>query len=71
VTTATGLAARAGLAPVWVRVLAGALLVLLPVGGASFIVPNGLLSALLVASLPALLVWAGVAAYLVGRRARR
>jgi hypothetical protein len=70
VTTATRLAARAELAPVWVRALARALVVLLPLGGASFVVPNGLLGLLLIVSLPVLLVWAGAVAYLVGRHAR-
>ena len=49
--------------------VAFALAVLLPLGGASFLVPNGLLGMLLVVSLPVLLVWAGTVALLVGRRA--
>jgi hypothetical protein len=53
-----------------VRALARALVVLLPLGGASFVVPNGLLGLLLIVSLPVLLVWAGAVAYLVGRHAR-
>jgi hypothetical protein len=74
VTAATALAARAGLAPRWLRVIAAVLVVLLPLGGASFVVAEGLLGALLgallVASLPVLLAWAGAVAYLVGRSAR-
>jgi hypothetical protein len=55
--------------PRWTSGVAIALVVLLPLGGASFLVPNGLLTMLLVASLPVLLVWAGTVALLVGRRA--
>ena len=70
VLTATAFAAHACLAPTWVRVLAWALVVLLPLGGASFLGANGVLDLLLVVSLPVLLVWAGAVAYLVGRHAR-
>ncbi|MGZ4651000.1 MAG: hypothetical protein ACXV3A_10755 [Kineosporiaceae bacterium] len=69
VTAATSLAARAGLAPRWLRILAGVLVVLLPLGGAAFVAANDVLGLLLVASLPLLLVWAGAVAYLVGRHA--
>jgi hypothetical protein len=63
-------ARRAGMLPRWTVALAAALAVLLPLGGAAFLVPNGLLMLLLVASLPLLLLWAGTIALLVGRRAR-
>jgi len=67
---AVTVAARwAGMLPRWTAVLAWVLAVLLPLGGAAFLVPNGLLMALLVASLPLLLLWAATVALLVGRRA--
>ncbi len=62
-------ARRASMLPRWTVLLAVTLAVLLPLGGAAFLVPNGLLMLLLVASLPLLLVWAGTVAVLVGRRA--
>jgi hypothetical protein len=62
-------ARRAGMLPPWTTGVAVALAVMLPSGGASFLVANGLLSMLLVVSLPVLLVWAGTVALLVGRRA--
>ncbi len=62
-------ARRAAMLPRWTWVLAVVLAVLLPLGGAAFLVPNGVLMLLLVASLPLLLVWAGTVALLVGRRA--
>jgi hypothetical protein len=55
--------------PRWMTGVAVALVVLLPLGSASFLVANGLLGMLLVVSLPVLLVWAGTVALLVGRRA--
>ena len=69
VPVVTVAARRAGMLPRWMSGVAIALVVLLPLGGASFLVPNGLLAMLLVASLPVLLVWAGTVALLVGRRA--
>jgi hypothetical protein len=76
VAAATALAARAGVVRRWLRIVAAALVVLLPLGGASFVVPSSmgisaLLSLLLVVSLPVLLVWAGTLAYQVGRRSLR
>jgi hypothetical protein len=62
-------ARRPGMLPRWMSGVAIALVVLLPLGGASFLVANGLLGMLLVVSLPVLLVWAGTVALLVGRRA--
>ncbi len=70
VPAVTVAARRAGMLPGWTSVLAWVLAVLLPLGGAAFLVPNGLLMMLLVASLPLLLLWAGTVALLVGRRAR-
>ncbi len=71
VAAATAVAARAGVAPQWLRVVAAALVVLLPLGAASFVVPGALLGLLLVVSLPVLLVWAGAIAYQVGRHSLR
>jgi hypothetical protein len=68
---ATTLAARAGVAPCWLRAVAAALVVLLPLGGASFVAPSALLGLLLVVSLPLLLVWAGAIGYQVGRHSLR
>ena len=70
-TAATVLAASAGAAPRWLRVVAVALVVLLPLGAASFVVPNALLGLLLVVSLPLLLTWTGAVAYQVGRHSLR
>jgi hypothetical protein len=69
VPAVTVTARRASMLPRWTVLLAVTLAVLLPLGGAAFLVPNGLLMLLLVASLPLLLVWAGTVAVLVGRRA--
>ena len=69
VPVVTVAARRAGMLPRWMSGVAIALVVLLPLGGASFLVANGLLGMLLVVSLPVLLVWAGTVALLVGRRA--
>jgi hypothetical protein len=66
---ATTAAARAGMLPRWVRGVAAVVVVLLPLGGAAFLVPSPVLTAMLYASLPLLLVWAGTTAFLVGRRA--
>jgi hypothetical protein len=69
VPVVTVAARRAGMLPRWMSGVAIALVVLLPLGGASFLVANGLLGMLLVVSLPVLLVWAGTVGLLVGRRA--
>jgi len=76
VAGATALAARAGVVRRWLRVVAAVLVVLLPLGAASFLVPStsvisGLLSLLLVVSLPVLLVWACANAYQLGRHSAR
>lgn len=68
--TATAAAARAGMAPRWLRSMTAALVVLLPLGGAAFLVDQVVLRSCLYASLPLLLVWAGCTAFVVGRRAR-
>jgi hypothetical protein len=68
---ATALAARAGVAPRWFRVVARVLVALLPFGAASFVVPSSVLGLLLVVSLPVLLLWAGTIAYQVGRHSQR
>ena len=44
-------------------------MVALPVGGMAFVVNNAILTAVLYASLPLLLIWAGATAWQVGRRA--
>ena len=62
-------ASGAGMAPRWLRALTAVLVVLLPVGGAAFLVDNRVLTAALYASLPLLLVWVGSTAFVVGRRA--
>jgi hypothetical protein len=67
VAAATAVAARAGVAPPWLRIVAAALVVLLPLGAASFVAPGALLGLLLVVSLPVLLLWTGAIAYQVGR----
>jgi hypothetical protein len=59
----------AGMAPRWLRALTVLLVVLLPFGGAAFLVDSAVLTAMLYASLPVLLLWAGAVAFLVGRRA--
>ena len=51
------------------KILGRATAVLLPVGGATFIVPNPLLTAALYASLPALLVWVAHSAPKISRAA--
>jgi hypothetical protein len=71
VSAATALAARAGIAPRWLRVVAAALVVLLPLGAASFVLASAPLSLVLVVSLPGLLVWTGAIAYQVGRHSLR
>ena len=62
-------ASRAAMAPGWLRAVTAVLVVLLPVGGAAFLVDNRALTAALYASLPLLLVWVGSTAFVVGRRA--
>jgi hypothetical protein len=58
------------MAPRWLRTVGVALAVLLPFGGAAFLVDSAVLTAMLYVSLPLLLVWAGATAFLVGLRAR-
>jgi len=62
-------AARAGICPRWVRGMTVILVVLLPFGGAAFIVHTAVLTAMLYASLPLLLAWAASTAWYIGRRA--
>jgi hypothetical protein len=62
-------AVRARVVGRWTRMLAAALVVTLPIGGAAFVVDNPVLTAVLYASLPLLLVWAAAIAWQVGRRA--
>ena len=58
VTTATLAARRAGMAPTWVCLPAAVLVPLLPVGGTAFLVDSPILTVVLTASLPLLLLWA-------------
>jgi hypothetical protein len=58
------------MAPWWVTVPAVVLVPLLPIGGAAFLHSSPILTALLTASLPLLLVWAASISATVARRAR-
>jgi hypothetical protein len=69
VATATVLAHRAGMAPKWMRLLATALVVLLPLGGLDFIAGNPVFAVVLEASLLGLLLWAAGCATVIARRA--
>jgi hypothetical protein len=62
-------ARRRGVAPGWFVALTSALVVLLPTGGAAFLVDQPVLSALLIASLPLLLVWVAAMTTVVAPRA--
>jgi hypothetical protein len=64
-------ARRRGVAPGWFRALTVALVVLLPAGGAAFLVDQPVLSALLIASLPLLLVWVAALTVVVAPHATR
>jgi len=66
---ATVAATRAQMAPRWLRGIAAMLVVLLPLGGAAFLVDDTALRTCLYVSLPVLLLWAGSTAFVVGRRA--
>ena len=66
-TTAT---ARAGLAPLWLRIVASAVVPLLLVGSAAFLLGGSALMSVLAVSLVGLLSWAGGTAVHVGLRAR-
>jgi hypothetical protein len=68
-TTVTVVATRARMVGSWTRRLTAALVVALPVGGLAFVVPNSVLTAVLYASLPLLLLWVGVTTWQVGQRA--
>jgi hypothetical protein len=69
IATATTAARRGGLARRWLVALAVVTAVLLPLGGAAFLVDFRVLTAALYVSLPLLLAWAGAIAFSVGRRA--
>jgi len=60
---------RAGLLGRWARRLTWALVVALPVGGLGFVADNPVLTIVLYASLPLLLIWAAVISWQLGRRA--
>jgi hypothetical protein len=68
VTSATVAASRAGVIGRWTRVLTAVLAVALPVGGLAFVIDHRALTATLYASLPLLLMWAGIIARHFGRR---
>jgi hypothetical protein len=63
-------ARRRGVAPGWFVALTVALVVMLPAGGAAFLVDQPLLSALLIASLPLLLVWVAALTVVAPRATR-
>lgn len=63
----THAAGRAGRLPRWLRLLGRFLVPLLAVGGLAFLVPTPALTAVLTASLPALLAWAGAVAWCLRR----
>src|SRR3954447_18212475 len=63
----THVAGRAGRLPRWLRLLGRFLVPLLAVGGLAFLVPTPALTAVLTASLPALLAWAGAVAWCLRR----
>ena len=67
--TVTLAAARARMIGRSTGVLTAALVVSLPVGGAAFVIDNPLLTAVLYASLPLLLIWVAALGWQVGRRA--
>lgn len=71
VTAATLAAHRAGIAPHWLRLLTQVLVILLPLGGAAFLIDSPVLTATLYVSLPLLLIWTGGTALIVGWRARQ
>jgi hypothetical protein len=68
-TTVTVVATRARMVGSWTRRLTAALVVALPGGGLAFVVPNSVLTAVLYASLPLLLLWVGVTTWQLGQRA--
>lgn len=65
VATATSAVTRSRRLPTWVRAVSWSLVVLLPAGGAAFVIEAGLLTVLLTVSLPLLLVWVGAMGCLV------
>jgi hypothetical protein len=70
--TASCWAARhRGIAPGWFVALTIPLVVLLPAGGAAFLVDQPVLSALLIASLPLLLIWVAALTAVIAARATR
>ncbi len=70
VASATSALTRSQRVPAWLRGISWSLVVLLPVGGAAFLIDSGLLTALLTVSLPLLLVWVAALGYLVRGNAR-
>ncbi len=67
VASATVIGRQAGGVPRWIAALATVTVVLLPLGGASFLVDGPLLTGMLYLSLPLLLAWVGAMAYAVRR----
>ncbi len=59
VASATSAVTRSHRVPAWLRATSWSLVVLLPAGGAAFVIDSSLLTALLTVSLPLLLVWVG------------
>jgi hypothetical protein len=66
-TATTQAADRTRRLPRWLRVLGYILVPLLVTGGLAFLVPNAALTAMLTASLPALLIWAAAMAWRLHR----
>src|SRR3954447_8933329 len=67
IAAASRLAADAGVLPRWVRALGYALLPILVVGGAAFVLTSAALDAVLAASLLLLLVWVGAVTFTMTR----
>lgn len=68
-TGAAVAAARAAMIGRWTRMLTAALVLALPTGGAAFVIENAVLTVVLYASLPLLLLWVGVISWRVGLHA--
>jgi hypothetical protein len=68
VGAATAAARDSTAAPRWLTVLALALVVLLPLGGAAFLASSTVLTPALYGSLPLLLIWVGATSAVVSRR---
>jgi hypothetical protein len=70
VATATVMAYRARMAPKWMRWLATALIVLLPLGGLEYVAGNLVFEVMLDVALLGLLLWAAACATVIAKRAQ-